>query len=179
MPAGSRLKPKNIILIGFMASGKSSVGKLLAKHLGWGFMDTDSEIERITGLTIPEIFKEYGEARFRAEENLAVNHLSRITETVIATGGGTVLNQENWRILEEIGLIVYLYTPLTIALQRAKNHLSERPLITNSSTEQLEKIWEQREKIYQKATLVVDTSIKDVREITEEILKYVNTSSVI
>ncbi|UWG95743.1 shikimate kinase [Dehalobacter sp. DCM] len=166
--------PQNIILIGFMAAGKSSVGRLLAKELGWRFLDTDSEIERITGLEIPDIFKNYGEARFRSEEKAAVKRLSGLMNTVIATGGGTVLNPENWQLLQQMGLTVYLYAPLAIALQRAKNQKNERPMITNNSPEEIEKLWQVREKIYQRAELVIDTSTKGLKEITDDILRFIN-----
>ncbi|AHF09762.1 MULTISPECIES: shikimate kinase [Dehalobacter] len=162
--------PQNIVLIGFMAAGKSSVGKLLARELRWAFLDTDSEIERVTRLKIPEIFQKYGEARFRSEENLLVHKISGFTDTVIATGGGTVLNPENWNILHGLGKLVYLYVPLEIALQRAKEH-HDRPLLSSSEPEQIEKLWRDREVIYRKAPITVDTSDKDVQTVAAEILE--------
>lgn len=163
-------KVNNIVLIGFMAAGKSTVGKLLAKELGWTYLDTDAEIERVTELTIPEIFRKYGEKRFRAEENLLVQKLSGASNTVIATGGGTVLNPENWLNLEKLGLIVFLKVPLEIALTRAKNN-QDRPLLNNNKAE-IEQLWNERQHTYHQAQLVIDTSEKDFEMIVADILEY-------
>jgi len=159
---------KNIVLIGFMAAGKSSVGRLLARELRWDFLDTDSEIERITGLKIPDLFKKYGETRFRSEESLLVKKLEKRTRTVIATGGGTVLAEGNWHMLKKLGITIHLYAPLEVALQRVKKR-QDRPLL-NKSRMEIEKLWQERLKRYQEAHITIDTSLKDIAEIVEEIL---------
>ena len=97
----------NIVLIGFMGTGKSTVGKRLAKSLGWEFIDTDVAIEELTGLSVADLFRLHGETRFRSEEALLVKRLSEQKGYIIATGGGTVLNPENWRYLAQHGVLVH------------------------------------------------------------------------
>ncbi|NLL52233.1 MAG: shikimate kinase [Peptococcaceae bacterium] len=164
------LKAQNIILIGFMAAGKSSIGQLLAQELNWDFLDTDTEIANLTGLSIPEIFRKYGEARFRQEEGLLIKRLVNINHTVIATGGGLVLNPDNWAALQRLGVLVHLYVPLELALQRVKKR-SERPLLARSQ-EELSKLWLERQDIYNKACVTFDTSGKSPVAIAAAISAY-------
>ncbi len=159
---------QNIILVGFMASGKSTVGKILAGELGWEFLDTDQQIEKLTGLSIADLFRKYGEMRFRSEENLVVRKLALFSQTVIATGGGTVLAAENWELLQRLGLTIHLYAPLEVALNRVKRR-QDRPLLNKSHSE-LETIWLDRLNIYQQAHITIDTSDQTVDEIVAEIL---------
>ena len=83
---------RNIVLIGFMGTGKSTVGKLLAQSLSWDFVDTDCVIGEVTNLSVTEIFRRYGQTRFRSEERIVVARLSQQDQLVIATGGGTVVD---------------------------------------------------------------------------------------
>ncbi len=161
----------NIILTGFMAAGKSSVGRILAQELEWEFIDTDQGIEQFTGLTIPEIFCRYGEKRFRVEEKLFVNKIADITKTVIATGGGTILDQENWQGLQKLGITIHLFVPLEVALQRV-NRREDRPLLDKSIVE-IEQMWEERLTIYNQAEITIDTTDQDIDTIAAEILKQV------
>ena len=162
---------KNIVLIGFMAAGKSSVGRLLAQELGWDFIDTDQRIEEVTGMRIPELFRGYGEKRMRSEENLIVSKISEAEQTIIATGGGTVLNPQNRQILFELGMTIHLYVPLDIALQRVKRR-QDRPLLTKSMSE-IEQMWKERLDVYNLADITIDTTDKDVNIIVSEILSQV------
>ncbi|NLI91841.1 MAG: shikimate kinase [Peptococcaceae bacterium] len=162
---------KNIILVGFMAAGKSSVGRTLARELGWDFLDTDSEIEKVTGMKIPDMFRKYGEVRFRSEENLVIKKLKDITYTVIATGGGSILFEENRRLLEELGMMVHLYVPVDVALQRVKRR-QDRPLF-NKSLSEIQKLWQERLVIYNQIPITIDTSARSIEEIAEEILAIV------
>jgi len=102
------MRKSNIVLIGFMGTGKTAVGRRLAALLNKSFYDSDQEVENVTGMSIPQLFSRYGEIRFRSEENLIINKLSRYDNCVIATGGGVVLNGENIRMLREKGVIVCL-----------------------------------------------------------------------
>jgi shikimate dehydrogenase len=102
---------KNIVLIGLSGSGKSTLGALAAERFGLDFLDTDAEIEKSEGMPITEIFSEYGEPRFRDLETAAVLAAARRVRTVVATGGGAVLRDENMRALRETGLIVFLDRP--------------------------------------------------------------------
>ncbi|HHV63650.1 MAG TPA: shikimate kinase [Peptococcaceae bacterium] len=166
--SNQELNKKNIILIGFMAAGKSSVGRILARQLGWSFVDTDKEIEQVTGLRIAELFRKHGELRFRSEENLVVKKLVGRTQTVVATGGGTVLAEENWQILHELGTLIHLYVPLHVALSRVKRR-QDRPLLLKKDIE-IEQLWHERLKIYNQADIIIDTTDKDLATIAAEIL---------
>ena len=157
-----------IVLIGFMGTGKSTVGKRLAKVLGWEFIDTDREIEEVTGLSVAEIFKRFGETRFRSEEQLVVKRLSGREYCVIATGGGTMLNPENWKLLSENGLIIALYAPLDTILARV-GHRNDRPLL-KGSREELERLWACRQVVYAQADITLDTTNKGIDEVVNEIL---------
>ncbi len=164
----SSLTVQNIILVGFMAAGKSSVGQILAQELGWDYIDTDYEIERLTGFTVAELFSKYGEAGFRAEESHMVRRLANVQNNVIATGGGMILNPDNLARLEKIGILIHLYVPLKVALQRAEG-CEERPLLAKNK-EELERLWIERQDTYNKASLTIDTSDKDIAAMAAEIL---------
>lgn len=161
---------RNIVLIGFMASGKSSVGKALAQELGWDFIDTDSWIEQDLNMKIPDIFQKYGESCFRLEEKKCVGGLAGKTGTVIATGGGTVLDQDNWRDLQLLGNMIHLYTPLRTALARAGN-TQDRPLLANGQNA-IKQLYRQRLKIYKRASLSINTAQKEIPVIVAEILDW-------
>ena len=123
----------NIVLCGFMGSGKSTIGKELPKH-GFSFIDSDEYIEKKAEKSISEIFNEHGEAYFRALEAEAVTELSKRTKTVIATGGGAVINPENAAALKSTGTVVFLdVTPQTV-LTRLEGDTT-RPLLMSPDRE--------------------------------------------
>lgn len=143
---------KNIVLIGMPSSGKSTVGRLLAKKLNKQFIDTDSEIQKLTRMEIPEIFKEYGEAHFRELEAMVIANISLKQNTVIATGGGAVLNARNIELLKENGLVVLLDRSIEKLITTA-----DRPL--SSTREALEKRYNERYDMYcSSADLIVDAN---------------------
>ncbi len=143
---------KNIVLIGMPSSGKSTVGNLLAKSLNKQFIDTDSEIQKLTGMEIPEIFKEYGEAHFRELEALVIANISLKQNSVIATGGGAVLNAINIELLKENGFVVFLDRSIEKLVTTA-----DRPL--SSTREALEKRYKERYDIYcSSADLIIDAN---------------------
>jgi len=159
----------NIVLIGFMGSGKSSVGKRLAQSLGWDFVDTDYEIAAITNLSVAEIFRRHGETRFRSEERIVVARLSQKRQLVIATGGGTVLNQLNWDALARNGIMIGLHASLDAILSRI-GHKNDRPLL-KGPREEIEKLWSERQKYYVQADFTIDTTQKTIDEVVSEILE--------
>lgn len=159
---------RNIVLIGFMGTGKSTVGKRLAQSLAWDFVDTDYEIGEVTNLSVTEIFRRHGETRFRSEERIVVSRLSQQEQIVIATGGGTVLNHFNWEALARNGIIVGLHASLEAIISRI-GHKNDRPLL-NGSKEVIEKLWSERQECYAQADFTVDTSQKDIDEVVSEIL---------
>jgi len=99
---------KNIVLIGFMGTGKTSVGRILAQRLGWSFLDLDTEVERAVRMPISKYFDRYGETAFRDREQEAVERVSAQPQCVVATGGGVVLRQENIDRLKKTGILVCL-----------------------------------------------------------------------
>lgn len=126
---------KNLVLIGMPGCGKSSLGRAAAEWLGLDFLDMDEEIARREGMDIPALFAKRGEDYFRDKETECAAAAARRTGTVLSTGGGVVLREENMRLLGETGIIVFIDRPLELILQSAD--LSGRPLLA-----------EGREKIY-------------------------------
>ncbi len=132
---------KNIVLIGMPSSGKSTIGKEIASKLGMDFVDSDELIVQNAKMPIPEIFAKYGESEFRKMETDAIRELSKKQHTVVATGGGAVLNFENIRLLSQNGRIYFIDRPLESLLVT-----DDRPL--SSSREALEKRYNERYEIY-------------------------------
>jgi len=168
----------NIVLIGFMGTGKTEVGKNLAERLGYSFLDTDDLIEKTEKKRISQIFDKKGEEYFRNLETEVIKTLQDYDKFVIATGGGIVLKDENIKLLKQIGSLVLLSAAPEIVLKRLEND-NTRPLLKSENKE--EKIKEMlsiREPIYNNAAdFKVDTSDKDVKTIIEEILSYVQNKS--
>ncbi len=127
----------SVILIGFMGSGKSSIGRRMANILSIPFIDSDEEIERIHGRTIPQLFQELGENGFRSLEKEYILSLSKNDDFVLATGGGLPCFNDNITILNEIGTTVYLQRPSKELARRLINSKTERPLIKGKSFEEL------------------------------------------
>src|SRR5680860_172241 len=159
---------RNIVLIGFMGTGKSTVGKRLAQSLAWDFVDTDSEIGEVTSLSVTEIFRRHGETRFRSEERIVVARLSQQDRIVIATGGGTVVDPLNWEALARKGIIVALHASMEAILSRI-GHKNDRPLLKGTK-EAIEKLWSERQACYAQADFTVDTSQKNIDEVVSEIM---------
>lgn len=131
------LHGKNIYLTGFMATGKSRVGKELARLLNRPFTDTDSLIEADAGLAISEIFERMGENAFRDLESDIVRQVSTRQEWVIALGGGAVIREENWRAISSSGVVVCLSASLDTLVARVRRK-NNRPLLENLSDESLQ-----------------------------------------
>lgn len=128
MPSNEFETLPNIYLVGPMGAGKTTVGRHLAEMLGREFLDSDHEIERKTGATIPWIFEKEGEHGFRGRETLVIDELTARSQLVLATGGGAVTQQPNREFLKKRGIVVYLYTPVEIQLQRTYRD-KNRPLL--------------------------------------------------
>jgi shikimate kinase len=162
----------SIFLIGPMGSGKTAVGRALARALGMPFHDSDAEVERRTGVDIPFIFEKEGEAGFRAREREAIETLTRLERIVLATGGGAVLLPENRRHLAERGCVVYLQTSVTQQADRVR-HGRNRPLLPQGDIAgRLGALMDVRSPLYSEiADLTVSTDGQRVPAVTEEILK--------
>ena len=120
----------NVVLIGFMGTGKSSTGEMLASRLGCAFLDLDRYIERQEGQTVSEIFADKGEEHFRCLERRAVRDITARQNLVLATGGGTVKDEENRRILQAWGVMVCLMAKAEVILARTSRR-GERPVLDN------------------------------------------------
>lgn len=151
---------KNIVLTGFMGTGKTEVGKELSRLLGIKMIDIDSEIEKAEGITINEIFKRYGESKFRDIETEMIKKISTENNLIISTGGGAVLREENIKMLKENGVIVCLFaTPETI-FERTKDN-SDRPLLkVDNPLCKIKELLEYRLPFYKKADIIIDTEGK-------------------
>jgi shikimate kinase len=163
---------KNIVLIGFMGTGKSSTGRLLAGRLGRPFIDVDRMIEHEHGLTIGEMFARHGEAYFRAREKEAVARVARRRKAVIATGGGVVLDPANMERLRAGGVIVCLTASVQAILERTGRR-STRPLLARPDREEIvAKMLAERAPLYAQADLVLDTSTISPRVAAEKIIAF-------
>ena len=154
----------NIVLTGYMASGKSTVGKALSERLGMPFVDTDLMVEEETGMKITEIFAKYGEAHFRSLEKNAVKKASEMDGVIIATGGGVVLDSENVSNLRQNGSVINLFPEEGVILTRLKNDLT-RPLATAKSECEVLERFEARKKYYDncdfQVKITMETQVSD------------------
>lgn len=165
------MKQQNIILTGFMGTGKSTFGKRLAYRLEYRFIDTDTEIEKRAGKSVAEIFRESGEAAFRKMEQELSEELSKQTGLVIATGGGLVMNPDNVTTLQSSGIMICLSASAEDILERVSRQPGTRPLLQEA--EPLKKIkvmLKQREPIYSQFNQVC-TSGKDRDQIMHDLLQ--------
>lgn len=168
---------KNIVLIGFMGTGKTAVGRRLAGRLGLNFVDTDAEVERVTGKTIPQIFARDGEKRFRSEERLVIQKFSRQEGLVISTGGGAVLNPENVADLKRNGILICLKADPEIIYQRVKGK-KHRPLLLKKGDlkDQISRLLEERKPYYEVADYTVDTGQRPPDRVVDEIIAYLKAN---
>lgn len=161
-----------LFLIGMMASGKTTVGKQLAKQLDYKFIDTDNEIESLFNLKISEIIKTKGISDFRVLESQVIKNYNYDINTVVSCGGGIILNDENILFMKNNGTVIYLKTPVETLISRLKNtQLTKRPLINNDINNIID-IYQARKDIYDKASEVtINCSDLSVEEIVVEIIK--------
>jgi len=160
----------NVILVGFMGAGKSSVGRLLARHLGRCFVETDDMITAREGRSIPEIFAERGEAHFRALEDETVRLLALKSGDVIATGGGLYCREGRPAALKALGTVVWLAGEFDALYERARR-AGERPMLAGRSRDEVEALYRAREPYYRQADLVVDTIGIGPDQVAQEVLR--------
>ncbi|OGR81228.1 MAG: hypothetical protein A3I11_06570 [Elusimicrobia bacterium RIFCSPLOWO2_02_FULL_39_32] len=168
----------NIVLIGMMGSGKSTIGKIIAQTLAWDFYDVDKWIEKERKKTIAEIFSQEGEATFRALESKIIKELAQKNNSVISPGGGAPCFKENWDALKKNGTIIWLKaSPQKLLENVKKKPLSLRPLLTGktSSLETISMLLNKREIFYQKADWVVETDALSLEQTSEKIVNFVKS----
>lgn len=163
----------NIYLIGFMGTGKSTVGKALARSLNREFKDLDELIEEREKKKIVEIFEEFGEEYFRKAETEVVRSISEKKGLIVATGGGVVINEENFNLLKKSGILITLVASPETIYERVKKS-SERPLLNvENPLDTIKKMMFERAYYYIKSDFIVDTTDKEVDEILSEICELI------
>ena len=164
----------NIYLVGPMGAGKTTVGRHLAELLGREFLDSDHEIERKTGATIPWIFEKEGEVGFRSREMNVIDELTAKKQLVLATGGGAVTQAPNREFLKQRGIVVYLYTPVEIQLQRTYRD-KNRPLLQVENPEQkLRDLLAVRDPLYREvAHHIIETNQGAARDLAQKIFNLI------
>ena len=162
----------HVVLTGFMAVGKTAVGKRLAKRLGRVFIDTDQLIEGRGGKTIAQIFEGCGESEFRRIESEVVADLEPERPAIIATGGGTFVDERNQRRLKKLGIVVCLITSPQTVCQRA-GRSSKRPLADGDARERLEELYRLRMPAYRRADILVETDGLSVEQSVTRVLNMI------
>ena len=178
-----KIQRKSLIyLTGFMGSGKSTIGPILANTLGYDFSDVDKLVEERIGKSVNEIFRSEGEKFFRKSEREIIENLSGLQEHVVSLGGGAMVDPRNFTVAKDSGILVYLYSSPEYLLQRLQNK-TDRPILSNSEGERLDlpqlrdrvlQLYTDRSPIYAQAHITIDTDDKKVGITVDEIVKRVS-----
>jgi shikimate kinase len=165
-----------VILIGYRASGKSTIGRLLADKLNIPFADTDAMLEEMTAMPIKEMVARHGWEYFRVREKEAVQELVKKPDCVIATGGGVILDSENVQLLKQMGVIIWLHAPLLDIIERLKEDAcgeASRPKFTDDSLlQETIEILQERNPLYEKtANMTFSTEDKSALAVVEDICR--------
>jgi shikimate kinase len=161
---------QNLSLVGFMGTGKSSVGRSLADHLNFGFVDTDEFIERRADKTIADIFAQHGEVVFRDLEKKVVAEIATQERVVISTGGGLAANAENIASLKSHSLVVCLWASPETIWERVRVQ-SHRPLLqTPDPLGKIRELLSKREVFYKQADILVNTERRPIKEVVQHVL---------
>lgn len=183
------LTRRNIYLAGMMGTGKSTVGRELARLMGRKFIDTDNALERRLGMTVNEVFAQHGETFFRTEEKNLAMELSAVNNRVVATGGGTLLDAEVRKAFTATGVVICLFTSQDQLVSRLER-TDKRPLLHGENLKQrVEDLMRQRKEIYDNISIRVDTSsltppeaarkIFDLLKIREKILDQLQSQYIV
>ncbi|WP_342551969.1 shikimate kinase [Paenibacillus sp. FSL R7-0652] len=164
-------KSKNIILIGMMGTGKSTVADMLSRELGYTLIDVDAAVEQEEGCTIPELFSSKGETYFRDAESRMLCSMLENDSQVIATGGGVVLRMENCEAMAANGWVVALTADPEVIVERVSG-CDNRPLLAGNAEERIRTIMEERKDAYRFAHYTVDTTALSAAEVTHLILAH-------
>lgn len=170
----------NIVLTGFMCTGKTSVGVLLAEMLKYNYVDTDEIIEKKLSMKIPDIFEKYGEKYFRDIETEVVANVSKLDKTVISTGGGVVLRNENIENLRKNGIIINLTASPQTIYKRLQQQPGIRPLLNKPEPlNEIQKLLLFREPYYQNCDFRINTDNLSPQEIVIKIMEFLKDRKVI
>lgn len=162
---------RNIILIGMMGTGKSTAGSIIAQQLNYTLVDLDAEIEKAVGKSIPAIFEGEGESFFRNAESAVLERVLERQKLVIATGGGSVLRQENCELMSSKGWVVALTADESVIIERVRGD-GNRPLLAGNLEDRVSKIMEERKDCYRFANVTVDTTGCSAHEVAHHILTH-------
>jgi shikimate kinase len=162
---------KNIVLVGFMATGKSMVGRAVAKKMGRQFVDIDKEIVINSKMSISEIFEKYGEDRFRAMESEAIEKFSSEKNLVIATGGGALIRERNVNSLKKNGVLICLTASTKEILKRVGTDTNRPILNVEDKVLTIARKLDERMRYYALADISLDSEIGDVDEIAGNVIK--------
>ncbi len=170
-----------IYILGYMGSGKSTLGSTLARELGISWIDTDDEFETRYKIGIPDFFSKYGENAFRELEQKLLADFSKVTDIVISTGGGMPCFFDNMNLMNQTGFTVYLKATPELLISRNEISARKRPLFQQMKGENfLQNVTQHlksREPFYEQAKLIMDSSNPDICELKSKILKYFRSSS--
>jgi shikimate kinase/3-dehydroquinate synthase len=161
---------RSIVILGFMAAGKTTIGKRLAARLGMPFLDTDCEIERAIGCSVAEIFARFGELEFRAAERRLISRLLGGEPRILSVGGGAYLDQEMRQAINAQAMTVWLDPPFELIFERLTRS-NDRPLASGRSADELRRLWDERRENYAEAQLRVEISDADPDKTVEIILQ--------
>lgn len=161
-----------LYLVGFMCSGKTTVGRAVAEELGWRFSDLDEEIEREHGVSVADLFRDHGESVFREIESKALRHRVATIESgnpcVLALGGGAFAQPRNWEIVGNNGVSVWLKCPLEVVRRRMGEVDATRPL--SADRERMQQLFLERQAYYERADFCVDAGVDQPEEVMRQIL---------
>ena len=168
-----------------MASGKSTIGPILANTLGWNFFDLDKEVENQEGMKVVEIFDRNGESYFRKVETELLMNLSEKDEAIISLGGGAIASEENFKIIKSSGKIIYLKSSPEMAYKRLRFKRDRPALIFEGEEipskeqflERINKLLDERKKYYEQADFIIDTDNQTVGKTVDIIAKYILSES--
>ena len=169
---------KSIIFVGPMGAGKTTIGRQVAKVLGRKFFDSDKEIEKRTGASIPLIFELEKEEGFRKRESAMIEELASKEDIVLATGGGAVLNEQNRKILTNHGIVIYLCAPVEQLVKRTAKDKNRPLLQTDDPKKTIRDLLEARDPLYREvANYVIETSGLSVAQVVGKLKKLLKSQS--
>jgi shikimate kinase len=166
----------NFILVGLSGSGKTSIGRAVARELNMPFIDFDTEIEHRAHATVQQIFERHGEAHFRRLEQELSRELVTCRGTIMSAGGGWVLNRDEVALLRKTGRIIYLRASPGLLANRLATARVKRPLLaTPDPLDTLTTMYEARRPLYEEADLVIDTEVFDRKQLIDQVRRYVQS----